>query len=473
MKSQRHIRTCIPLVAALLAASIPGAAVAAEELVPLDRTMLPIQAPKPPVYTELDVRKATAPPRFEVKAPDGRAQRADRPARRSRLRRHQRLRRPGRHAHLRPPGHRGPALQQLPHHRRLLADPRRAQERAQPPRQQHGRDHRDRHGLPRQHRPDSQRGRPARRDAAPERLRTAAFGKWHETAAWEASMAGPFDRWPTRQGFDKFYGFLGGETNQWAPFIYDGTHPVELPDDPNYHFHDRHDRPGRRLDQVPEGADARTSRSSSTSRPAPPMRRTMCPQEWIARWKGKFDQGWDKLREEILARQIERGIVPKGTKLAPKPEAIPDWDTLTRRREDAVHPPGRGVRRLRRDDRPRDRPGDRGHRGHRPTRQHAGLPRLRRQRHQRRGRPQRHVQRDDLLQRRAGTRSPTCSRTSTSGAAPKPTRTWPPAGRWRSTRPTSGPSRSAPITAAPRSAWPSTGPRASRPRANCAPSSTT
>jgi arylsulfatase len=65
---------------------------------------------------------------------------------------------------------------------------------------------------------------------------TAAFGKWHETAAWEASMAGPFDRWPTRQGFDKFYGFLGGETNQWAPFIYDGTQPVELPNDPNYHF---------------------------------------------------------------------------------------------------------------------------------------------------------------------------------------------------------------------------------------------
>lgn len=65
---------------------------------------------------------------------------------------------------------------------------------------------------------------------------TAAFGKWHETAAWETSVSGQFDRWPTRQGFDKFYGFLGGETNQWAPFIYDGTHPVELPEDPNYHF---------------------------------------------------------------------------------------------------------------------------------------------------------------------------------------------------------------------------------------------
>jgi arylsulfatase len=62
---------------------------------------------------------------------------------------------------------------------------------------------------------------------------TAAFGKWHETAAWEASLSGPFDRWPTRQGFDTFYGFLGGETNHWAPFIYDGTTRVEIHEDPN------------------------------------------------------------------------------------------------------------------------------------------------------------------------------------------------------------------------------------------------
>jgi arylsulfatase len=65
---------------------------------------------------------------------------------------------------------------------------------------------------------------------------TAAFGKWHETASWEASIAGPFERWPTGQGFDKFYGFIGGETNQWAPYLYDGTAQVELPNDPNYHF---------------------------------------------------------------------------------------------------------------------------------------------------------------------------------------------------------------------------------------------
>ena len=65
---------------------------------------------------------------------------------------------------------------------------------------------------------------------------TAAFGKYHETAPWEVSVSGPFDRWPTRSGFDKFYGFIGGEANQWAPLIYDGTTKVQPPDDPDYHF---------------------------------------------------------------------------------------------------------------------------------------------------------------------------------------------------------------------------------------------
>jgi arylsulfatase len=157
---------------------------------------------------------------------------------------------------------------------------------------------------------------------------TAAFGKWHETAAWEASASGPFDRWPTHQGFDKFYGFLGGETNQWAPFIYDGVHQVELPDDPKYHF----------MTDMTDQAVAwvKYQKALTPERPffvyfAPGAVHAPhhVPQEWIDRWKGKFDQGWDKLREEILARQIKLGIVPKGTKLAPKPEAIPDWDTLS------------------------------------------------------------------------------------------------------------------------------------------------
>ncbi len=87
------------------------------------------------------------------------------------------------------------------------------------------------------------------------------------------------------------------------------------------------------------------------------------PKEWIAKYKGKFDQGWDKLREETLARQIKLGVVPAGTKLAPKPEAIKDWDDAERGREEALRPPDGSLRRLRRVRRHRDRPADPGHRG--------------------------------------------------------------------------------------------------------------
>ncbi len=86
---------------------------------------------------------------------------------------------------------------------------------------------------------------------------TGAFGKWHETAAWETSVSGPFDRWPTHQGFDKFYGFIGGETDQWAPLIYDGLKKVDPPKKENYHFTDRHDRPGDQLGEGPAVDDAR------------------------------------------------------------------------------------------------------------------------------------------------------------------------------------------------------------------------
>ena len=157
---------------------------------------------------------------------------------------------------------------------------------------------------------------------------TAAFGKWHETAAWEASISGGLDRWPTHQGFDKFYGFLGGETNQWAPFIYDGVHPVELPDDPDYHF---------LIDMTNQAVSwIRYQKALTPDKPffvyfAPGATHAPhhVPKEWIARWESKFDNGWDDLREHILARQIKNGVVPKGTKLAPKPAAIPDWSSLT------------------------------------------------------------------------------------------------------------------------------------------------
>jgi arylsulfatase len=157
---------------------------------------------------------------------------------------------------------------------------------------------------------------------------TAAFGKNHETAAWEVSPSGPTDRWPTRNGFDKFYGFMGGETNQWAPTIYDGMTKIEVPNDPNYHF---------MTDMTNQAIKWMQSVKSLTpDRPffiyfAPGATHAphQVPKQWIAKFKGTFDQGWDKLREETLTRQIRLGVVPAGTKLAPKPAAIKDWDKLS------------------------------------------------------------------------------------------------------------------------------------------------
>jgi arylsulfatase len=157
---------------------------------------------------------------------------------------------------------------------------------------------------------------------------TGAFGKSHETAAWEVSPSGPTDRWPTRSGFDKFYGFIGGETNQWAPMLYDGLNQVELPKTPGYHF----------MTDMTDQAIAwmNSEKSLSPEKPfflyfAPGATHAPhhVPEDWIAKYKGKFDQGWDKLREETLARQIKLGVVPASTKLAPKPAAIKDWDKLS------------------------------------------------------------------------------------------------------------------------------------------------
>ena len=157
---------------------------------------------------------------------------------------------------------------------------------------------------------------------------TAAFGKWHETPAFEVSESGPTDRWPTRSGFDKFYGFMGGETNQWAPKVYDGMTHIELPKKPGYHF---------MTDMADQAINwTRTVKSFTPDKPfflyfAPGA--THAPhhvsKEWIAKYKGKFDKGWDVLREETLARQKRLGVVPANTALAPKPAAIKDWKTLS------------------------------------------------------------------------------------------------------------------------------------------------
>ena len=157
---------------------------------------------------------------------------------------------------------------------------------------------------------------------------TAAFGKYHETPPWEISVSGPLDRWPVHSGFDKFYGFIGGETNQWAPLVYDGLTQVEIPKDPNYHF--TTDMTNNAISWM------RFQQALTPDRPffmyfatgaahAPHH----APKEWINKYKGKFDDGWDKLRQQTLDRQKQLGLIPQNVKLAPKPADISDWEALS------------------------------------------------------------------------------------------------------------------------------------------------
>jgi arylsulfatase len=159
---------------------------------------------------------------------------------------------------------------------------------------------------------------------------TSAWGKYHETPPWEVSVSGPFDRWPTHSGFEEFYGFIGGETNQWDPMIAHGTTFKRKPeDDSDYHF---------TTDMTTQAISWMQAQQSLT--PDKPFFMYFAtgathaphhaPKEWIEKYRGQFDTGWDKLREQTLARQIELGVVPPGTKLAPKPEAIKDWEQLTK-----------------------------------------------------------------------------------------------------------------------------------------------
>jgi len=156
---------------------------------------------------------------------------------------------------------------------------------------------------------------------------TAQFGKCHEVPPWEISNNGPQDRWPSHSGFEKFYGFLGGETNQWAPLIYDGVTLVETPKDPKYHF--TTDMTNQAISWM------KFQKALSPDKPffmyyAPGATHAPhhAPKEWIDRFKGKFDKGWDSVRAETFARQKALGIVPKDARLAPRPKDIAAWDEL-------------------------------------------------------------------------------------------------------------------------------------------------
>ena len=157
---------------------------------------------------------------------------------------------------------------------------------------------------------------------------TAAFGKWHETPGRETTAAGPQTRWPTRQGFEKFYGFLGAEENMYEPSLHDGVTIVDFPDKPGYHLLE--DMTDQAIGWVRQQQGMRPDKPffiyySSAGSHAPHQ---VAP-EWIEKYKGKFDQGWDAIRAQTLKDQIARGVVPEGTELAQKPASVPDWDDLT------------------------------------------------------------------------------------------------------------------------------------------------
>ena len=293
----------------------------------LDRSVLPIPEPKPATYTELDARKVSKPKRFEVKAPKGAPNVVI--------------------VLIDDIGFGGPStfggpiqtptLDRLAKsgltfnnfHTTALCSPTRMALKT-------GRNH---HTCNTGSIMETATAFPGNTGQLPnsvaplaEMLRlngysTAAFGKWHETAAWETSVSGPFDRWPTHQGFDKFYGFIGGETDQWFPLIYDGVTRVTPPEMEEYHF---------TVDMTNQAIGwVKAQQSMTPEKPFFVYYATGAvhaphhvPKRWADKYDGRFDKGWDAIREESIARQIKMGLVPAETKLGPKPDDIKDWDKL-------------------------------------------------------------------------------------------------------------------------------------------------
>ena len=412
----------------------------------LDRTVLPIAEPNYPQAkpARCPQRQGAGPLRGQGAA--GRAERHHLPDRRHWVRSPEHVRRPDSYADARSPGE--PGAQYNRFHTTALCSPTRVAILT-------GRNHHTNNAGAIMEVatafPGNTGARPQSVTPLAEILRqngysTSAFGKYHETAPWEVSVSGPFDRWPTHSGFDKFYGFIGGETNQWAPLVYDGTVKVEPPHDPNYHF---------TTDMTNQAI--RWIRSQQALTPDKPFFTYFAPgathaphhvpKDWIAKFKGKFDGGWDKYREETFARQKQLGIVPANTKLASKPPDIKDWDALSadekrlfaRQMEVfaafAAHTDyeiGRVVQAIE-DMGELDNTmilyivGDNG------ASAEGGMAGM---------------FNEMTFFNGVRSRCPTCSRTSTAGAGPKPSRTWRRAGRWPAIRPSCGPSRWRPTSAA-------------------------
>jgi arylsulfatase A-like enzyme len=159
---------------------------------------------------------------------------------------------------------------------------------------------------------------------------TSWFGKDHNTPDWESSVVGPFDRWPTGLGFDYFYGFIGGETHQYYPVLFENTKAVEPDKSPEDGYHFMTDMTDKAIDWL------RYSKSINPDKPAllyfaPGAAHAPhhAPKDWREKFKGQFDQGWDKVREETYQRQLKLGIIPEGTGNTPRPDWAKPWSSLS------------------------------------------------------------------------------------------------------------------------------------------------
>ena len=226
----------------------------------------------------------------------------------------------------------GAALQPVPRHRAVLADACGAADRAQQPRGRVRVDRRVRGRLPRLLRDAAADCAPLPRILRDNGYSTAAFGKWHLTPDGQQGPAGPFDRWPNGWGFDYFYGILGGGSSQWDPCLAEnqkiiGTDPRFYDEEDPYYF------PDAMADRTIEWLHG--VRAQDAHKPFFVYFSTGCShaphhvaKEWADKYKGKFDQGWDKLREETFARQKELGVIPADAELTPRDDAFPAWDDV-------------------------------------------------------------------------------------------------------------------------------------------------
>ncbi|MFD2890886.1 arylsulfatase [Flavobacterium chuncheonense] len=159
---------------------------------------------------------------------------------------------------------------------------------------------------------------------------TSWFGKNHNTPDWESSVVGPFHRWPTGMGFDYFYGFIGGETHQYYPLLFENTKAVEPNKTPEEGYHLMNDMTNKAINWM------KYSKSVAPQKPvmlyfAPGAAHAPhhAPKEWRDKFKGQFDAGWDVIRQQTYERQLKMGVIPKDTKLTPRPEWVKAWSTLS------------------------------------------------------------------------------------------------------------------------------------------------